>query len=76
MSYEALMDDIKKLSQEQFEFVFEIVENLPKKKNFTVNEKVADKTKLSAKRRKFLETAGNIDIDEEAIEDLRTRSMI
>lgn len=76
MSYEALMDDIKKLPQDQLEFVVKIVESLPKETSVSVNEEIVKKTDLSSKRRKFLETAGKIDIDEDAVDDLRMRSII
>lgn len=76
MSYETLMNDIMKLSKDQYEFVVKIVENLPKEDSEKVNETIAKKTKLSDKRRNFLKTAGKINIDEEAVDDFRRRSMI
>lgn len=65
MSYETLMNDIKKLSPDEYNFVVRIVENLPKTKTLVINTDIVNKTNLSENRRRFLETAGKIDIDED-----------
>lgn len=67
MSYETLMNDIKKLSPDEYNFVVRIVENLLKKTSPLINNDIIDRTNLSESRRRFLKTAGKIDIDEKAI---------
>lgn len=67
---------IERLPRDQYEFIVNIIMNLPEEKNIEFDEELMDKTGLSEDRREFLKSAGKIKIDKESVDEFRMRDMI
>lgn len=77
MAYDTLLDEIKKLPQEIYSDLAEYVEFLLFKfKEDPENFKNENDLAMERQRQFVAETAGKIDVDEQAIEELRAGSMI